>query len=145
MKKQGILVMLLLAAVAALGVLGLLLQKPAAHQEETTESGQAADVIFDLREEEENGALTRIRVKNAEGSFILSKGEEGWALEGLEEIRADQQALHSLLSSVLSLKSVRDIEDGGERPADFGLTEKTASAVVEAGGAREILGKMDLL
>ena len=133
MKKQTVTILGMLAGLAVLGAGMYFLRQPAEDQDAALQpAAEASDVIFDLRDEEKNGLLTQIRVKNSSGGFSAARTEEGWMIESLEDVPLDASVLHSLISSVTSLKSVQDIEGGEEHLSDYGLTEDRASAVVEA-------------
>ena len=127
MKRQGLVIVLLLAALALTGGGVLLLREPPENTKETA-AETAEEVLFSFGEEEISG----ICVENKEGGYSASRTENGWEIDGLEDIPLDDSTLHSLVYSVMSLKSVREIADGGDRPEDFGLAEEQASAVVEA-------------
>ena len=99
MKKQTVTILGMLAGLAILGAGMYFLRQPAEDQDAALQpAAEASDVIFDLRDEEKNGLLTQIRVKNSSGGFSAARTEEGWMIESLEDVPLDASVLHSLIS-----------------------------------------------
>lgn len=86
------------------------------------------------------GELDWVQTTGPSGGYRAQYREGALSVGGLEGLPLDADACAGLLASVLSLDAVQEVEGGGERLMDFGLTAPLVHVeAASTDGGREIL------
>src|SRR3990172_8945795 len=94
--------------------------KPEANENSNTSTAESSPKILTL--EEGNISRIAIRKRDAEEVVLIRDGDK-WRITAPKELGVDQEAVSSMLSAVSSLSSERLIDDKGDNPGRYGLSE----------------------
>ena len=125
MKVRG----LLIAALLLAGMAGLVYWSNQAEKAKKNKPNpNAPPKIIDIAKDD----IVRLEIdKPGSKAVALRKGDDGnWKLTSPEPLRADQNAVTSLVSSVAKLDSSRLIEKNATNLADYGLTKPQMTVMI---------------